>query len=169
MTAAPSRVDPRWSDDQGVAAAAASVGATDLFVFRRITGDRFVHVGGLGRGEGWAGNVDLILADEERAAAAMAAGDPIFVRAAEPAHVFGPYYQREAVFVPLSTDLLVVFGSNEPGGLSASDDDVRAAATGAAAGIEQVSSAKRLADELELLHAVHNVAQTDAVRLQEVM
>jgi diguanylate cyclase (GGDEF)-like protein len=168
MTAAPSRSEPRWSDDQGVAAAVASVGATDLFVFRRITGDRFVHVGGLGRGEGWAGNVDLILADEERAAAAIEAAGPIFVRAAEPVHVFGPYYQREAVFVPVSADVLVVFGSNEPGGLSSSES-VQAAASAAAAGIEQVSSAKRLADELELLHAVHKVAQTSAVRLDEVM
>ena len=48
-----------------VSAAAGSIGATDLFVFRRITADRFVHVGGLGRGEGWAGNIDLILAAED--------------------------------------------------------------------------------------------------------
>jgi hypothetical protein len=36
-------------------AAAASVGASDLFVLRRVSGDRFVHFGGSGRGSGWAG------------------------------------------------------------------------------------------------------------------
>jgi diguanylate cyclase (GGDEF)-like protein len=169
MSAAAAQTEPGRSDAQSVAAAAAAVGATDLFVFRRITGDRFVHVGGAGRGEGWAGNVDLILADEESAAAAIAAGTPSFVRGAEPVRVFGPYYQREAVFIPLSADLLVVFGSNEDGALSTSVEAVGTAATAAAAGIERVSSAKRLADELELLHAVHNLAQTNAVRLHEVM
>ena len=87
--------------NSAVSAAAGSIGATDLFVFRRITADRFVHVGGLGRGEGWAGNIDLILAAEDLAREAMTTGVPVFARAAEPVHVFGPYYQREAVFVPL--------------------------------------------------------------------
>jgi diguanylate cyclase (GGDEF)-like protein len=155
--------------DNPVARASAAVGAADLFVFRRITTDRFVHVGGIGRGEGWAGNVDLILADEERAAAAIAAREPSFVLEAEPVHVFGPYYQREAVLAPLSPDLLVVFGSNEQGSLSRAPDEIHAAATAAAAGIDQVSSAKRLADELELLHAAHSLARTNAVRIREVM
>ncbi len=152
-----------------VAHVAAAVGAADLFVFRRITADRFVHVGGLGRGEGWAGNVDLILADEERAREAMAARAPVFVRAEQPAHVFGPYYQREAVFVALPPDVIVVFGSPDPCALSTEQTAIEQAASAAAAGIERVSSTKRLADELELLHAVHSLVQTDAVRIRDVM
>ena len=159
-----------WTGPTRSRAAAASIGATDVFVFRRITADRFVHVGGLGRGEGWAGNIDLILAAEDLAREAMTTGAPVFVRAAEPAHVFGPYYQREAVFVPLSPDVIVVFGVAEPGAaLPRRNRDRRAAAEAAAAAIEQVSTAKRLADELELLHAVHSLAQTDAVRIRDVM
>ena len=46
---------------------------------------------------------------------------------------------------------------------------IAAAAEAAAAAIEQVSTAKRLADELELLHAVHSLARTDAVRIRDVM
>src|SRR4029077_13015618 len=38
---------------------AASVGATDIVVLRRVTGQRFVHLGGAGRGEGWAGIVEV--------------------------------------------------------------------------------------------------------------
>lgn len=169
MTAAVSPLDFESADPGLVAAATAAAGAADMFVFRRITADRFVHVGGVGRGEGWAGNVDLILSGEERAAEAIGSSLPTFVREAEPVRIFGPYYQREAVFVPLSADVLVVFGTNSPGALSTSPDQVVSAAAAAAAGIEQVSSAKRLADELELLHAVRNLAQTDAVRIHEVM
>jgi len=151
-----------------VAEAAASVGAADVFVFRRITADRFVHVGGLGRGEGWAGNVDLILADDDRARKAVTTAQLVSVAADEPVQVFGPYYQRTAVFVPLSDDLLVVFGN-----IDADDSSeplaLHHAAERAAAAIAQVSSAKRLADELELLHAVQSLAQTSAVQIHEVM
>src|SRR5205085_4935266 len=72
-------------------------------------------------------------------------------------------------FVPLSADVLVVLGTNVPGDLAASPEQVSAAATAASAAIDKVSSAKRLADELELLHAVRNLAQTNAVRIREVM
>ena len=150
-----------------VAEAAGSVGASDVFVFRRVTADRFVHVGGLGRGEGWAGNVDLILGEDERARQAITSAELIVIDADEPVRVFGPYYQRNAVFVPLSADLLVVFGNFE--GSDRDSEALTGAADAAAAAIAQVSSAKRLADELELLHAVQSLAQTDAVRVHEVM
>ena len=45
-------------------AAAASVGARDLFVLRRVSGNRFVHFGGSGRGAGWAGLIE-VSTDEE--------------------------------------------------------------------------------------------------------
>lgn len=156
--------------DRSLVQAAATACAGDVFVFRRITRDRFVHVGGLGRGESWAGNVDLVPRDEEYALEAITSGIPVDVRSTRPVRIFGPYYQREAVFVPVSNDLLVVFGSPEAGSIPVSDRALLVeAATSAAAGIEHVSSAKRLADELELLHAVRSLAQTDAVRIHEVM
>ncbi|HEY7694065.1 MAG TPA: GGDEF domain-containing protein [Gaiellaceae bacterium] len=161
--------DPADRERNLVADAAASVHAVDVFVFRRVTADRFVHVGGLGRGEGWAGNVDLILAEDHRAGHAIATGELVTVSAEQPVQIFGPYYQRSAALVPLSADLLVVFGAIE---LPESDTESVAflhAAELAAAAIAQVSSAKRLADELELLHAVQTLAQTDAVRVHEVM
>jgi diguanylate cyclase (GGDEF)-like protein len=159
--------DPAPADDGSVAAAAAAVGAADVFVFRRVTADRFVHVGGLGRGEGWAGNVDLLLGEDDRACEAIASSGLVHVTAPEPVRVFGPYYQRSAVFVPLSPDLLVVFGDLE--GEAHDADAVHEAAAAAAAAIAQISSAKRLADELELLHALQALSQTDAVRIHEMM
>jgi diguanylate cyclase (GGDEF)-like protein len=161
--------EPGSAEREAVVQAAAAVGACDVFVFRRVTDDRFVHVGGLGRGEGWAGNIDLILAEEDHAREAIAGKASVLVRADEPVRVFGPYYQREAVFVPLSGDVVVVFGASGAGDLAVSPADLLAAAGAAAGAIERVSSAKRLADELELLHAVRSLAQTDAVRIEEVM
>ena len=76
---------------ESVDSIAAAVGATDVFVFRRITPERFVHVGGVGRGEGWTGNIDLIVAEETRASEAIAADGPLFLRSDLPTRVFGPY------------------------------------------------------------------------------
>jgi diguanylate cyclase (GGDEF)-like protein len=150
--------------------AAASLGAPDVFVFRRVTPERFVHVGGLGRGESWAGNVDLIPAENAHAAEAIASERIVTAAAAEPVRIFGPYYNRSAAFVPVSVDVLVVFGGIEPDKLDArTAADLQVAAGRAAVAIEQISPAKRLADELELLHAVRTLAQTSAVRIDDVM
>lgn len=35
------------------------MGVADAFVFRRVSSTRWVHLGGLGRGRGWAGLVDV--------------------------------------------------------------------------------------------------------------
>ena len=157
-------------DRAALAGAAASVGAADVFVFRRITAERFVHVGGLGRGESWAGNVDLILAEDAHAREAVASGSVATVTSAEPVQIFGPYYERTAVLVPVSGDVLVVFGGVDPGKPDAKAVAAfEAAAQQAAAAVAQISPAKRLADELELLHAVQSLAQTSAVRIDEVM
>jgi diguanylate cyclase (GGDEF)-like protein len=154
---------------RGLDEAATSVGAADVFVFRRVTDDRFVHVGGLGRGESWAGNVDLMPTEDNRAREAIDSGKVVFVAANEPVRVFGPYYERKAVFVPVSTDVLVVFGGNGFGRQKANQEKLHAAAENAAAAVEQISPAKRLADELELLHAMQGLARTSAVHIDEMM
>ena len=43
---------------------AAAAGAADMFLFRRIDPGRFAHIGGVGRGVGWAGIVEVGVADE---------------------------------------------------------------------------------------------------------
>ena len=84
----------------GARAAAASVGAADLFVLRRVSPGRFVHFGGVGRGEGWAGIVDAKIDDEQLLAEALRTDT--LIRCAEDHRelVFGPYYARGAVVVP---------------------------------------------------------------------
>jgi diguanylate cyclase (GGDEF)-like protein len=161
--------EPSADAQEALTAAATSIGAADLFVFRRVTGDRFVHVGGVGRGEGWAGNVDLVLSAEEWAREAVDSQRPVRRASARPERVVGPYYQCFAALVPLSPDIAVVFGRNEGGAFTSSDADLIAAAAAAGASIDQVSPAKRLADELELLHAVRALVQTEARSLPDVM
>ena len=91
-------------------AAAESVGAADLFVLRRVTAGRFVHFGGSGRGEGWAGIVEVSLEDEAPLAEALRTERPIRIDHDGPGLVFGPYYARVAAIVPVVPDIVVVFG-----------------------------------------------------------
>jgi hypothetical protein len=150
-------------------AAAASVSAGDLFVLRRVTGNRFVHLGGSGRGAGWAGLIE-VSSDEE-----TSLGDALDRRAAvRLAHggrqlVFGPYYARAAAFVPVTNDVVVVFGGEDPELAGVTDDALAAAATIAADAVESVTPAKRLADELEELEAVRAAVAVEQTSVETVM
>jgi hypothetical protein len=135
-------------------AAAASVGACDLFVLRRVKDDRFVHFGGSGRGAGWAGLVEVEATESEPLSASLARRLPIRVGHPASARVFGPYYASGAVFVPVTNDVVVVFGCEHDELASATDEALQSAANQAADAVELVTPAKRLADELEELEAV---------------
>jgi hypothetical protein len=153
-------------------AAAAAVGASDLFVLRRVTGSRFVHFGGSGRGAGWAGLIEVSADEETALAEALRTRRPVRVDHGGKELVFGPYYARAAAFVPVTNDVVVVFGC-EGGELgSATDESLQSAATLGAEAVGSVSPAKLLADELEELEAVRGLAaiRTDdvAVSMREV-
>jgi hypothetical protein len=139
-------------------AAAASVGANDLFVLRRVTGSRFVHFGGSGRGAGWAGLIEVSADEETALAEALRTRRPVRVGHGDKELVFGPYYARAAAFVPVTNDLVVVFGCEGDELASASDESLQSAATLGGEAVESVSPAKRLADELEELEAVRSLA-----------
>jgi len=149
--------------------AADSVGARDLFVLRRVAASRFVHLGGSGRGAGWAGLVEVSPDDEASLRESLRARVP--VRVADPARtrVFGPYYARSAVFVPLSNDVVVVFGADDEALHEAAEDRLHAAATMAAEAVDTVSPAKRLADDLEELEAVRAAATADVDNVTQAM
>ena len=133
-------------------AAAASVGATDLFVLRRIGGNRFVHFGGAGRGSGWAGLIEVETDHEASLDQSLQGRRPVRLVHGSRELVFGPYYARAAAFVPVSNDLVVVFGGEDLP--AATDEALQSAAALAAGAVEAVTPAKRLADELEELEAV---------------
>ena len=139
-------------------AAAASVGASDLFVLRRVTGSRFVHFGGSGRGAGWAGLIEVSTDEEAALSEALQTRRPVRLAHGGKELVFGPYYARAAAFVPVTNDLVVVFGCEGDELASASDEGLQSAATLGAEAVQSVSPAKLLADELEELEAVRALA-----------
>ncbi|HZT92748.1 MAG TPA: hypothetical protein VFA05_11975 [Gaiellaceae bacterium] len=150
-------------------AAAASVGAADLFVLRRVRGNRFVHFGGSGRGAGWAGIVEAIADEEDALREALESRRPVRVGAERKELVFGPYYARAAAFVPVTNDVVVVFGAEDDSLQHAPDDQLMSAATLGAEAVEAVSPAKRLADELEELEAVRAALQVDTADVGQAM
>jgi diguanylate cyclase (GGDEF)-like protein len=130
---------------------AAAAGVDDLFVLRRIAQGRFAHVGGVGRGGGWAGIVEV---DESE----LPPADRPLVHCGtqEPCHVFGPYWARWALTVRLSDDVVVVFGGDRPEE-TLSLEEYAALAEYAAGRLSEVAASKRLADELEVLTAVQGL------------
>lgn len=134
--------------------AAASVGATDLFVLRRVSGARFVHFGGAGRGSGWAGLVEVSSDDEASLRETLQSRRPVRLDHGGKELVFGPYYARAAAFVPVTNDVVVVFGSDGTALEDPTDDALHAAAMLAADSVGSVTPAKALADQLEELEAV---------------
>ena len=148
---------------------AGGVGAPDLFLFRRVSPTRFVHFGGVGRGEGWAGVVELVVADEPLAQRAIEEETPVRVSWSRAERVFGPYWARAAAVVPVSHDVLAVFGCPDGELADVSDEALMIAGEAAALHVHNVSPAKRLADELEVLHGVRDLMHCDATDVQGVM
>jgi hypothetical protein len=149
-------------------AAAASIGAADVFVLRRVTGQRFVHLGGSGRGEGWAGIVEVTIDDEKPLAEALQTGRPVSLAHGTRDLVFGPYYARAAAVVPVLPDVVVVFGVGE-GTISVDEDALQAAGDAAAAAVEPAGTAKRLADELEVLEAIRAAVSVPPASVESAM
>jgi hypothetical protein len=141
-------------------AAAASVGAADLFVLRRVSGNRFVHFGGAGRGAGWAGLVEVTSDDEASLHEALHQRKPVRLDHEGKELVFGPYYARAAAFVPVTNDVVVVFGAESPLA-GPTDDALHSAAMLAADAVQAVTPAKVLADEYEELEAVRTALKAE--------
>jgi hypothetical protein len=127
--------------------------APDVFVLRRVTTGRFVHLGGSGRGEGWAGIVEASVEEDASFAQALKSERLVRIDRAVPDRIFGPYYARSAAIVPVSHDAVVVFGKPD-GSIAADDGALLAAAAEVNDALEPAGAAKRLAEELELLEAV---------------
>jgi len=150
-------------------AAAASVGACDLFVLRRVKEDQFVHFGGSGRGSGWAGLVEVSSDETDALARSISTRGPVRLTHDDERLVFGPYYAHAAAFVPVTSDVVVVFGCENDELDNATDDALRSAATMAADAVEQVTPAKRLADELEELEGVRAALQVETDSVEDAM
>ncbi len=157
-----------WSTPSAAEVAEAA-GATDLFVFRRIADGRFAHVGGIGRGAGWAGIVEIGVEQEPLVERALSTGEVVRRSEPDPWHVLGPYYAQCAVVVSVTQDVFVVFGAESDRMAAVPDDDLTSLARFAAEALVEVTPAKRLADELEALNAVRELLHSPADTFEEAL
>ncbi|MBA2559728.1 MAG: sensor domain-containing diguanylate cyclase [Propionibacteriales bacterium] len=143
---------------------AARLGVVDGLVFRRLSASQWAHLGGFGRGRGWAGLVDVDATEEPLMAhvppepGALHRFDDLQV-----GRVIGPYYAAGGALVRVSNDVMVIFG-NPSRSLSpaASRGALRRLAYRLEASVEDVTPAKRLADELEVLQAIRAITTVNA-------
>ena len=154
---------------QQLESVAEQTGAEDLFVFRVTSPGRYSHVDGIGRGAGWAGNVELDAEHEPPFARAVASGVPVCLTHDDKGRVFGPYYAKTAALVPHGDDVVVVLGSagDELAGMCTEDLVTQTAR--AVEATDSVPPAKRLADELEVLEAVRAITAIDADSVESAL
>jgi diguanylate cyclase (GGDEF)-like protein len=160
----PAALPPLAADPAGAGAArvlAEQLGVIDALLFRRVGPGIWAHLGGLGRGRGWAGLVDVDEAADPLVCRIPAGvGEVRRVHFAEPTRVLGPYYAIAAAVVRISNDVAGLLG-NPTGPLADVDDaQFRRLADLLDEAIDDVLPSKRLADELEVLHAVRALMQT---------
>ncbi len=110
--------------------------------------------GGVGRGTGWAGVVELDVTVEPLLREVLEHRRVVRVVAAEPVHVMGPYWSAHAALAAAGEHVMVV-GSTSP--IRASSAELVRRTTEAVAAVGEVSPSKLLADELELVHAVRQL------------
>ena len=137
---------------------ASRVHARDVFILRRVSDNRFFNVAGLGRGEGWAGNISIDSAAEPWLSSVLEDGIASR-RSGIPFRVFGPYWATEVAGV-FTGDVVVVFSGdgvadNPPGLLMEAAEEIAASAY-------EVSIEKQQADELELQQAIETVSSIAA-------
>jgi diguanylate cyclase (GGDEF)-like protein len=148
---------------------AAAAGATDLFLFRRVEQQSFAHIGGVGRGAGWAGILEIGLAEESVFAEALERGGVVRHDRPDLWHVFGPYYGRSVAIVPVSPDVVAVFGAPEAPLLELEEAEFAELALWASESIGEVAASKRLADELEVVNAVRDLLRLPAGSFEETL
>lgn len=157
--------------DETVVAEAARLGVRDGLVFRRLNRTEWAHLGGFGRGRGWAGIVKVdARCDPLVELLPTSPGALTRVEHTPAARVLGPYYCVGAALVRVDDDVLVVLGNQqEPLAAEASDAALAELAVRLEGTVEEAGPAKRLADELELLHAVRTVISLPAERADDAL
>ncbi len=140
-------------------------GLVDVFVLKRVSDDQLVNLVGVGRGEGWAGNISVDPSREPLVARALESADLVRHDGAS-TRVFGPYWTSEAALVGLG-DFVVVMSGPDLG--DRTDDELIEVAGDLAWSVGEVSTEKRLADELELTQAALTVASLPSRKIDEFL
>jgi diguanylate cyclase (GGDEF)-like protein len=133
---------------------ATALGAADVLVLERA-GRGMRLLGGAGRGASWAGSVEVQPTGEALLRKAKQGKPPVRVEEEAPVRIVGPYWSAHAALIPVGDDHVVVAGGEEP--IRGSDAELLRHAAEAVAAVGHVSSAKLLADELEVVDAVRQL------------
>lgn len=154
--------------DADLADLAAEAGAGDLLVLRRVDGARFALLGGAGRGEAWAGSVEVDVDEEPAVLAALVSGEVQLVGGGDRAtRVVGPFWTRRAALVPVDQDCVVALGGLLRAGPDAGR--LREVAFRAALQVDHVAPGKRVADDLEVVHAVRAVMALEPLSVRRTL
>lgn len=141
---------PRTGDLGSVASA---MGVEDVLVFE-LRDDGASLVGGVGRGSGWAGVVDLDAGTDPGFAEVRDRRRVVRVAGDAPTRVVGPYWAAHGALIPVGEHLVAIGG---PDPIRASSGELVRHATEAVALVGDIPPAKLLADELEVVQAVQQL------------
>ncbi len=136
-----------------IQAVADAVGAADLMVFALGDGGATL-LGGVGRGAGWAGLVDVRFAEEPLLQRVLDGGRVVRVEEPDPVRIAGPYWSAHAALVRVGDHVVVAGAASR---IRASSAELMARATEAIATVGEIPPSKLLADELELAEAVRQL------------
>ena len=141
-----------------------ALGAADLLVLERAGRDLRL-LGGAGRGASWAGTVEVQSTGEALLRKAKPGKPPVRVEEKAPVRIVGPYWSAHAALIPVGDEHVVVAGGDEP--IRGSDAELLRHAAEAVAAVGDVSSAKLLADELEVVDAVRHLMHYRPEKVRE--
>lgn len=146
-------------EKRGLTGLTRSVRANDVFVLVTLEEGRLFNVDGVGRGEGWAGNVTLRPADEPLLSRAVEERI-VVIDGVHPRRVFGPYWARRAAAVAQG-DSVVVFGGADLD--TTADRLVETAAAIEEAALDSVRPTKLEADRAEIDQARRSILELEEV------
>jgi diguanylate cyclase (GGDEF)-like protein len=151
---------------------AVTYGATDVLVLRRVTENKWAHLGGAGLGEDWVGIVELGPdSDEPVLAQALGSRKVVRHRADTPVRVIGPYYAQQWAVLRVDGDYVIVLGRSDCDVPLADvrDAELRVKCATLVSTMPVVSPAKRLADEMAVLRAMQDIYQVPQVSSEETL
>lgn len=151
---------------------AAKYGATDVLVLRRVTENKWAHLGGAGLGEDWVGIVELgVDTDEPVLMEALGSRKVVRHSSDKPVRVVGPYYARQWAVLRVDGDYVIVLGRPDCDVPLAAvrDAELRVKCATLVSTMPVVSPAKRLADEMEVLRAMQAIYQVPQVSSEETL
>jgi diguanylate cyclase (GGDEF)-like protein len=140
-------------------------------VLRRVTDERWAHLGGAGLGEDWVGFIEVGGDAEPLISAALRGRTVVRRHADRPVRMVGPYYAQQCAVLRVDGEYVIVLGRPDGAAKLAPvpDAELRVRAATLVSTMPVVSPAKRLADEMEVLRAMQAIYQVTPASYGETL